>query len=81
MCHPWLQITWDDQQHSADFSLCVTVLANVVYFRKSAQDEMQALGGVELMLAHCQVLWTFVSLATSMGFQDFAKVIGGAATR
>ena len=46
----------DDQKHFTDFSLCVTVLANVVYLRKSAQDEMQALGGVELMLAHCQVL-------------------------
>lgn len=33
----------------------VAVLANIAYMRPEVQDEMQKLGGVELMLAHCQV--------------------------
>ena len=78
MCHHWLLITaWDVQQHFTDFSLCVTVLANVVYSRKSAQDEMQALGGVELMLAHCQVLCTLFRLQVLCSFKPLLKCFAG----
>ena len=38
-------------------SAVFAVLANAAYRQKEVQDKMQALGGVELILAHCQVLY------------------------